>query len=103
MAEQVKIFEPAPYNTRKVIVSTNVAETSITIDGINFVVDPCFTKAKYFNPTLNMEQLMVIPASKASCNQRAGRSGRIKPGKCYRLCTKDYFENCLPDVMIPEI
>ena len=50
-----------------------------------------------------MEQLMVVPASKASCNQRAGRSGRVKPGKCYRLCTKDYFENCLPDAMVPEI
>ena len=103
MAEQVKIFEPAPFNTRKVIVSTNIAETSITIEGIVFVIDSCFTKAKYFNPTLHMEQLMVVPASKASCSQRAGRSGRVKPGKCYRLCTKDYFENCLPDAMVPEI
>ena len=53
MAEQVKIFEPSPYNKRKVIVSTNIAETSITIEGIVFVVDSCFTKVKYFDPVLN--------------------------------------------------
>lgn len=101
--QQMKIFESAPFNTRKVIVSTNVAETSITIDGVAFVVDSCLTKIKVHDPALNLDQLAVIPASKASCNQRAGRAGRTKPGKCYRLCTKQYFEESLPMNSQPEV
>ena len=96
MAEQMKIFEPAPYNTRKVLVSTNVSETSITIEGVAFVVDACLTKVKVHDSSLSLDQLMVVPASKASCNQRAGRVGRTKPGKCYRLCTSEFFEEGLP-------
>ena len=87
LEEQVKIFEPSPFNTRKVIVATNIAETSITIDGVAFVVDSCLTKVKVFDPSLNLDELIVVPASQSSCNQRAGRAGRTKPGKCYRLCT----------------
>ena len=103
LAEQMKIFEGAPFNTRKVIVSTNVAETSITIEGVSFVVDACLTKVKVHNPSLNLDQLMVIPASRASCNQRAGRAGRTKPGKCFRLCTREFFEERLPAESQPEI
>lgn len=68
LVEQVKIFEPAPFNTRKVIVATNIAETSITIDGVAFVVDSCFTKVKVFDANLNLEKLRIIPASISSCN-----------------------------------
>ena len=68
LTEQVKIFEPAPFNTRKVIVATNIAETSITIDGIAFVVDSCLTKVKVFDPKLNLDKLAIYPASQSSCN-----------------------------------
>ena len=76
--------------------ATNIAETSITIDSVAFVVDSCFTKIKSFDAKLNLERLKIIPASKSSCNQRAGRSGRTRPGKCFRLCTQDTFEKALP-------
>ena len=63
LVEQMKIFEPAPFNNRKVIVATNIAETSITLDGVAFVVDSCLTKVKQYDPALNLEKLMVVPAS----------------------------------------
>merc|ERR1719272_1622567 len=82
-AQQQKIFAVAPGPRyaggpcgRKVVVSTNVAETSITIDGIVFVVDPGFAKQKVYNPRIRVESLLVSPVSKASASQRAGRAGR---------------------------
>ena len=92
--QQQKIFEPAPTNPnpngrpgRKVIISTNIAETSLTIDGIVYVVDPGFSKQKVYNPRVRVESLLVSPISKASAQQRAGRAGRTRPGKCFRLYT----------------
>merc|ERR1719298_199656 len=81
---QAKIFEATPPGARKVVLATNIAETSITIDNIVFVIDPGFCKQNTFNPRTGMESLVVNPTSKASANQRAGRAGRVKPGKCYR-------------------
>ncbi|PHT72335.1 putative pre-mRNA-splicing factor ATP-dependent RNA helicase DHX16 [Capsicum annuum] len=75
-ALQTKIFEPTPEGARKVVLATNIAETSLTIDGIKYVIDPGFSKMKSYNPRMGMESLQVIPISKASANQRAGRSGR---------------------------
>jgi ATP-dependent RNA helicase DDX35 len=78
-------------------VATNIAETSITIENIVYVIDSCFVKVKNYDPLTNMESLVVIPASKSACDQRAGRSGRMMPGKCFRLCTKEDYERMLPD------
>lgn len=100
---QSKIFEPTPVNSRKVVLATNIAETSITIDGIKFVIDPGFVKENVFNPSTGMESLVVVPCSRASADQRAGRAGRVGPGKCYRLFTKWSFYNELPENGTPEI
>ncbi|KAK6128155.1 hypothetical protein DH2020_038108 [Rehmannia glutinosa] len=100
---QAKIFEPTPEGARKVVLATNIAETSLTIDGIKYVIDPGFSKMKSYNPRTGMESLLVTPISKASANQRAGRSGRTGPGKCYRLYTAYNFFNDLDDNTVPEI
>ncbi|MCJ1369963.1 hypothetical protein MMC20_001175 [Loxospora ochrophaea] len=100
--QQLYVFEPAPENTRKVIVSTNIAEASVTIDGIAFVIDCGFVKLRTFSPTTGIETLMATPVSKASATQRAGRAGRTKPGKCFRLYTEEAFA-LLPEVTVPEI
>lgn len=67
---QAKIFEPTPKNARKVVLATNIAETSLTIDNIVYVIDPGFAKQNNFNSRTGMESLMVVPISKASANQR---------------------------------
>jgi pre-mRNA-splicing factor ATP-dependent RNA helicase DHX15/PRP43 len=107
--QQQKIFEAAPGKNdkgipgRKIIVATNIAETSITIDGIVYVIDPGFSKQKIYNPRIRMESLLVSPISRASAKQRAGRAGRTRPGKCYRLYTEDSFFNILQENTYPEI
>merc|ERR1719217_1911146 len=103
MQQQRKVFPPAPEGTRKIIVSTNIAETSVTIDGVVYVVDPGLFKQKLYNPRTHAESLLVSPISKASAQQRAGRAGRTRPGKCFRLYTPDTFENELPESTHPEI
>ncbi|CAJ1952547.1 unnamed protein product [Sphenostylis stenocarpa] len=100
---QAKIFEPTPEGARKVVLATNIAETSLTIDGIKYVIDPGFCKMKSYNPRTGMESLLVTPISKASANQRAGRSGRTGPGKCFRLYTAYNFHNDLEENTVPEI
>ena len=100
--QQLYVFEPAPENTRKVIVSTNIAEASVTIDGIVYVIDCGFVKLRAFNPATSIETLTATPISKASATQRAGRAGRTKPGKCYRLYTESAY-GMLPEASIPEV
>ncbi|KAL1855403.1 DEAH-box ATP-dependent RNA helicase prp43 [Paecilomyces lecythidis] len=107
---QQRIFDPAPPPRRpggrpgrKCIVSTNIAETSLTIDGIVYVVDPGFSKQKVYNPRIRVESLLVSPISKASAQQRAGRAGRTRPGKCFRLYTEAAFKKELIDQTYPEI
>lgn len=100
--QQLYVFEPAPENTRKVIVSTNIAEASITIDGIVYVIDCGFVKLRAYNPTTGIETLTATPVSKASATQRAGRAGRTKPGKCYRLHTEQAHQS-MPEATVPEI
>ncbi|KAL8139986.1 hypothetical protein V2J09_006007 [Rumex salicifolius] len=100
---QSKIFEPTPEGARKVVLATNIAETSLTIDGIKYVIDPGFSKMKSYNPRTGMEALLVAPISKASANQRAGRSGRTGPGKCFRLFTSFNYQQDLEDNTAPEI
>ncbi|XP_028765078.1 pre-mRNA-splicing factor ATP-dependent RNA helicase DEAH1 isoform X3 [Neltuma alba] len=100
---QAKIFEPTPEGARKVVLATNIAETSLTIDGIKYVIDPGFCKMKSYNPRTGMESLLITPISKASANQRAGRSGRTGPGKCFRLYTAYNYYHDLDDNTVPEI
>ena len=100
---QSRIFDPAPPGSRKVVLATNIAETSITIDGIYYVVDPGFVKQKAYNAKLGMDSLVVIPISKAQAKQRAGRAGRTGPGKCYRLYTESAFRNEMMENSVPEI
>lgn len=78
---QSRIFEPAPKGARKCVVATNIAEASLTIDGVFYVIDPGMAKVKAFNPKLGMDSLIVTPISQASARQRAGRAGRTGPGK----------------------
>ena len=108
--QQQRIFDPPPPPRtpdgppgRKVVISTNIAETSLTIDGIVYVVDPGFSKQKVYNPRIRVESLLVSPISKASAQQRAGRAGRTRPGKCFRLYTEKDFMNELEEQTHPEI
>ncbi|GAB2298615.1 ATPdependent RNA helicase [Dionaea muscipula] len=102
-AEQDLIFSPTPRGKRKVIISTNIAETSLTLEGIVYVVDSGFSKQRFYDPISDIEKLIVAPISKASARQRAGRAGRLRPGKCFRLYTEEYYTNEMPVVGIPEI
>ena len=100
--KQLLAFEPVPEGDRKVVLSTNIAETSITIPGIRYVVDPGFVKSRSYNPGLGADLLQVLPISKAQAWQRTGRAGREGPGKCYRLFTEEAFMG-LKEVAQPEI
>ncbi|CAN7129145.1 unnamed protein product [Brassica rapa subsp. narinosa] len=102
-AMQQKIFDPPTENVRKIVVSTNIAETSLTIDGVVYVVDPGFAKQKLYNPETRVESLLVSAISQASANQRAGRAGRTRPGKCFRLYTEKSFNHDLIEQTYPEI
>ncbi|XP_074273475.1 putative pre-mRNA-splicing factor ATP-dependent RNA helicase DEAH5 isoform X2 [Silene latifolia] len=100
---QSRIFDPAPPGKRKVVVATNIAEASLTIDGIYYVVDPGFAKQNVYNPKQGLDSLVVTPISQASAKQRAGRAGRTGPGKCYRLYTESAYRNEMSPTSIPEI
>jgi ATP-dependent RNA helicase DHX8/PRP22 len=100
---QTRIFDPAPPGSRKVVIATNIAEASLTIDGIYYVVDPGFAKQKVYNPKLGMDSLIVAPISQASAKQRSGRAGRTGPGKCYRLYTEPAFTNEMLPTSVPEL
>jgi pre-mRNA-splicing factor ATP-dependent RNA helicase DHX38/PRP16 len=100
---QAKIFDKAPPGVRKVIVATNIAETSLTVDGIMYVVDAGFSKLKVYNPRMGMDTLQITPISQANASQRAGRAGRTGPGKAYHLYTERAFKEELYVQSIPEI
>jgi len=100
---QTKIFDPAPPGARKVVIATNIAETSITIDGIYYVVDPGFVKQNAYDAKLGMDSLVVTPISQAQARQRSGRAGRTGPGKCYRLYTEAAYRNEMLPNPIPDI
>merc|ERR1719167_1026216 len=100
---QSRIFDPAPPGCRKVVIATNIAETSITIDGIYYVIDPGFTKQKVYHSKTSMDALVVTPISQAEAKQRAGRAGRTGPGKCYRLYTERAYRDEMLATPVPEI
>jgi ATP-dependent RNA helicase DHX8/PRP22 len=98
-----RVFEPSPPGTRKVVIATNIAETSLTIDGIYYVVDPGFVKQNSYDPKLGMDRLQITPISQAQARQRSGRAGRTGPGKCYRLYTETAFQTEMLPTTIPDI
>lgn len=100
---QSKIFEPAAPGSRKVVIATNIAETSLTIDGIYYVIDPGFVKQKVYNSKTGMDSLIVTPISQAQARQRAGRAGRTGPGKCFRLYTERAYSEEMLTTSVPEI
>ncbi|XP_057452509.1 pre-mRNA-splicing factor ATP-dependent RNA helicase DEAH7 [Lotus japonicus] len=100
---QAKIFEKAEDGARKCIVATNIAETSLTVDGIYYVIDTGYGKMKVYNPRMGMDALQVFPVSRAAADQRAGRAGRTGPGTCYRLYTESAYLNEMLPSPVPEI
>ncbi|KAI9662315.1 MAG: DEAH-box RNA helicase prp16 [Bathelium mastoideum] len=100
---QSRIFDQAPPGVRKVVVATNIAETSLTVDGIMYVVDCGFSKLKVYNPKMGMDTLQITPVSQANASQRAGRAGRTGPGKAFHLYTERAFRDEFYIQTIPEI
>ncbi|XP_067014242.2 pre-mRNA-splicing factor ATP-dependent RNA helicase PRP16 [Anabrus simplex] len=100
---QAKIFQRSPEGLRKCVVATNIAETSLTVDGIMFVVDSGYCKLKVYNPRIGMDALQIYPISQANANQRSGRAGRTGPGQCYRLYTERQYKDELLVTTVPEI
>ena len=101
--EQGMIFDKVPDNCRKLIFSTNIAETSLTVDGIGYVIDCGYVKQKIFNSKTSMDSLTIVPISKVQAVQRTGRAGRTGPGKCIRLYSEQFFETQMSKASIPEI
>ncbi|XP_021559565.1 probable ATP-dependent RNA helicase DHX40 isoform X2 [Neomonachus schauinslandi] len=101
--QQRRIFLPPPPGIRKCVISTNISATSLTIDGIRYVVDGGFVKQLNHNPRLGLDILEVVPISKSEALQRSGRAGRTSSGKCFRIYSKEFWNQCMPDHVIPEI
>ncbi|TMS13493.1 Pre-mRNA-splicing factor ATP-dependent RNA helicase PRP16 [Larimichthys crocea] len=100
---QAKIFQKAPDGVRKCIVATNIAETSLTVDGIMFVVDSGYCKLKVFNPRIGMDALQVYPISQANANQRSGRAGRTGPGQCYSAALSSFILMLTPQTQTRDL
>ncbi len=90
--EQERVFKSPPFGKKKIVIATNIAETSITINDIAAVIDSGLSKLNFYNPFTYTSSLDEAPVSKASCNQRRGRAGRTQEGVCYRLYTRKDFE-----------
>ncbi|KAI8987072.1 P-loop containing nucleoside triphosphate hydrolase protein [Pilobolus umbonatus] len=101
--EQTRVFKAVPKHIRKIVVATNVAETSITIEGIVYVIDSGRVKETQFEAANNMMHLVETWASRASCKQRRGRAGRTRPGKCFKLFTRDTEQNKMRAQQVPEL
>nr|XP_045596642.1 probable ATP-dependent RNA helicase DHX35 [Procambarus clarkii] len=101
-SDQLRVFQFSPPGVRKVVVATNIAETSVTMPGIVYVVDCGFVKLRWYNPSSHTDALVVVPTSQASAIQRAGRAGRTRSGNVYRLYTEEEY-NKLSEVTPPEM
>eukprot|EP00892_Ulva_mutabilis_P001346 jgi/Ulvmu1/11211/UM072_0048.1 len=101
-AQQAEVFTPTPRSTRRAIFATNLAETSLTIEAVVYVVDALHAKQRAYDPLLDLDSLLIAPITRASAKQRAGRAGRVRPGHCFRLCTQEAFEE-LREENVPEI
>jgi len=100
--QQMQVFNLPPEGFRKAILATNIAETSITISGVRYVIDTGQVKARGYNARLGADSLDVVPVSQAQARQRSGRAGREAPGKAYRLYTEKDFDVLAPTT-VPEI
>ncbi|XP_052872660.1 pre-mRNA-splicing factor ATP-dependent RNA helicase PRP16 [Anopheles cruzii] len=100
---QAKIFHRSTDGTRKCVVATNIAETSLTVDGITYVIDSGYCKLKVYNPRIGMDALQIYPISQANANQRSGRAGRTAPGQAFRLYTERQYKDELLHLTVPEI
>ncbi|XP_064157157.1 probable ATP-dependent RNA helicase DHX40 [Anguilla rostrata] len=101
--QQRQIFQPPPKGVRKCVVATNIAATSLTINGIKYIVDSGFVKQLNHNSRVGLDILEVVPISKSEAQQRAGRAGRTSAGKCFRIYSKEFWEKCMPEYTVPEI
>lgn len=100
--QQQRVFEPVEPNIRRIIVATNIAATSLTIDGVVYVVDSGFVKQLVYNPRTGLDSLDIVPIAKSGAIQRSGRAGRTKPGKCYRLYSERFYSE-MDETTVPEI
>ena len=100
--QQQRVFDPVEKGIRRVIVATNIAATSLTIDGVVYVVDSGYVKQLAYNPRTGLDSLDIVPIAKSEAVQRTGRAGRTKPGKCYRLFSETFY-NQMDECTIPEI
>ncbi|PWA36213.1 RNA helicase family protein [Artemisia annua] len=100
---QIRVFSPPPKDCRRIIVATNIAETSLTVDGVVYVIDSGYVKQRQYNPSTGMYSLDVVEISRVQANQRAGRAGRTRPGKCYRLYPLAVYQDNLLEATVPEI
>lgn len=103
MEEQNAAFTTPVYGYRKIILSTNIAESSVTVPDVKYVIDFCLTRTLVSDEDTNYQSLRLSWASKTSCNQRKGRAGRVSKGYCYRLVYKDFWNNFIPENVVPEM
>lgn len=100
---QARVFAESPPGCRRCIIATNIAETSITVNGVVYVIDPGMVKQKHYNARTAMDSLDIVPISRVQATQRAGRAGRTRPGMCFRLYTKKHMDTEMPGTTKPEI
>ncbi|XP_072313542.1 ATP-dependent RNA helicase TDRD9 [Eucyclogobius newberryi] len=103
LEEQNGVFLTPVPGYRKVILSTNIAESSVTVPDVKYVIDFCLARRLICDPETNYQSLRLTWASKTNCNQRKGRAGRVSKGFCYRLVTREFWTSEIPDYMIPEM
>ncbi|NWU62113.1 TDRD9 helicase, partial [Pterocles burchelli] len=101
--EQNNVFLAAVPGYRKVILSTNIAESSVTVPDVKYVIDFCLIRTLVCDEITNYQSLRLCWASKTNCNQRKGRAGRVSKGYCYRLVHKQFWTDCIPEKSVPEI
>lgn len=100
---QAEVFQPPPSGYRKIILTTNISESSITVPDVSYVIDFCLTKVLYTDSATNFSSLRLEWASKVNCRQRAGRVGRLRSGRVYRMVTKDFYTNEMKEFGVPEM